>query len=142
MRQILAAIKNSSLVPVLGRGGALLTFGLASVWPSLAWGQASGALEPRTLTLLDLLLFVGIFILIWCAFYFLLYPYLVRHLRPDLSKTLFWILFILYSLTWLHLSAFLIFDYGFYYDWVRWVGLFLGVFTSLVLFVMLLRVRS
>ena len=115
---------------------------LASLLPFAAFAQTSESMEPRSIPLLHWLLFAGLFILTWCIFYFLLYPYFLRHLRSDVSKRLFWILFLLYALTWIHLSLYLMFDYGFYFLAIRWVGLAISVVGSLWLMLTLLSVRE
>ena len=70
-------------------------------------------------------------VLIWVFFYFFLYHRLLPHFGEDGSRAIFWPGVILYSLTWLHLSSYLIFTYGFYYLWLQRSALALVGFVSL-----------
>lgn len=70
-------------------------------------------------------LLLAVFAVLWLIFYKGLYPLFLRFYRPDFSKFLFWSLFLLYGLAWLHLSLYVLFDIGFYYAWARWVAVFL-----------------
>lgn len=124
-----------SLGAVLGVPGLLLYAGTALA-------QGLQPLQPGQLSLLHWLAFLGVFLLIWTLLYWLLYPYFLRHFNPDFSKVLFWSILLFYFLTWLHLSLYLVFDFGFFFPWVRWTaaiitGLWLIWFT-----VVLLRSRN
>jgi hypothetical protein len=91
------------------------------------------------ITLMDWLWMALGFIAIWFILYKMVYPFLLRYYRDDDCKTFFWSLFLLYSLTWLHLIFYVFFDYGFYNLWLRWVALFLGVLFLIWFLVSFLR---
>lgn len=92
---------------------------------SSAWAQETTQLEPARSPFLNWLLLLVVFVVIWLIFYMVLYPQLLRYYPPDFSKSLFWSLFLLYGLAWLHLSLYALFDYGFFFPWLRWVAVFL-----------------
>jgi hypothetical protein len=64
---------------------------------------------------------------LWLIFYKAASPFFLRYYRSDFCRTIFWTLFSLYSLTWLLLASYLIFDIGFYLFWMKWVAVFLAV---------------
>jgi hypothetical protein len=64
---------------------------------------------------------------IWLILYKAVYPFFLRYYRADFCKTIFWNLFVLYSLTWLFLSTYLLLEVGFYWSWLHWVAAFLAV---------------
>ncbi|MDX2000734.1 MAG: hypothetical protein SF066_23680 [Thermoanaerobaculia bacterium] len=105
-----------------------------------AWG-AEDFYEPPGPSLLDGLWVLAGILAIGFLFYKGLYPYLLRHYRADDCKTFFWALFSLYSLTWLHLSMYLFFDYGFRYGWVLWMAVFLSVLFALWFLIAFVRLR-
>jgi hypothetical protein len=80
---------------------------------------------------LDGLWFVLGLVLIWSFFYFLIYPRLLPHFGEGGSRAIFWPAVFLYMVTWLHLSSYLIFTYGFYFLWLRWSALALVGLLSL-----------
>jgi hypothetical protein len=77
--------------------------------------------------------------LIWFVLYKLVYPFFLRYYRDEFCKTIFWNLFLLYSLTWLFVSSYVLLDFGFYYGWMPWAAVFLGAWWLISGFVLLLR---
>lgn len=112
----------------------LVTFSAAP----LAAQQESLPLEAEPSNLV--LRWVGVvltLVLIWFVLYKVVYPFFLRYYRDDFCKTVFWSLFLLYSLTWLLLASYLLLEFGFYYGWMRWIAVFLGaiwLISGLVLF--------
>lgn len=77
--------------------------------------------------------------LIWFVLYKAVYPYFLRHYRDEFCKTIFWNLFLLYSLTWLFVSSYVLLDFGFYYGWMPWVAVFLAAWWVISGLFLLLR---
>jgi hypothetical protein len=71
--------------------------------------------------------------------YKVVYPFFLRYYRDDFCKTVFWNLFILYSLTWCFLSSYLLLEIGFYFAWMQWIAAFLGVLWLISGLTLLLR---
>ncbi len=103
-------------------GGVLL-----ALVTCFARAQAESDLAPARSPFLDWVLFLAVFVAIWFIFYMGVYPLLLRYYRPDHCKFLFWSLVLLYSVAWLHASLYIIFDYGFFYPWLKWTAVFLIV---------------
>ena len=84
----------------------------------------------------------GIFlvvVLIWFVLYKSVYPFFLRYYRDEFCKTIFWNLFLLYALTWIFVSFYVVLDIGFYWGWLPWVALFLGLWWLISGLVLLLR---
>ncbi len=96
---------------------------LRPLWKNEAWTAKLG--QEIESMLRDWLLLLAVFALIWLVLYKGLYPIFLRYFRPDFCKFLFWSLFFLYGFAWLHLSLYILFEYGYWYPWMRWVAVFL-----------------
>ncbi len=117
--------------------------GITALWISLALSAApllaqDGAGRPDNPFLKWLWVVLGL-VLIWLMFYKGLYPFLLRHFSHDASKAIFWPLFLLYAMTWLHLTAYIFFVYGFYFFWMRVAALFLATLFAIWFLISLLR---
>jgi len=77
--------------------------------------------------------------MIWIVLYKAVYPFFLRYYRDEFCKTIFWNLFILYTATWIFVSLYVVLDIGFYYAWLPWMALFLGVLWSISGLTLLLR---
>ena len=117
-------------------GFTALWISLLSAAPILAQGEATG--RPDNPFLKWLWVVLGL-VVIWLMFYKGLYPFLLRHFSHDASKAIFWPLFLLYAMTWLHLTAYVFFVYGFYYFWLRVAALFLATLFAIWFLISLLR---
>ena len=82
---------------------------------------------------------VLVLVLIWFVLYKGVYPFFLSYYRDDFCKTVFWNLFLLYSLTWLFLSSYLLLEFGFFYGWMQWIAVFLAVLWLISGLVMMLR---
>ncbi len=78
-------------------------------------------------------------VMIWVVLYKAVYPFFLRYYRDEFCKTIFWNLFLLYTLTWLFVSFYVVFDVGFYWSWLPWVAVFLCVWWLISGAVLLLR---
>lgn len=111
----------------LARRALSTALGLALLAIPLAAQETAADYEqPPNLLLRSLgtALVIGV---LWLIFYKGAYPFFLRYYKSDFCRTIFWILFSLYSLTWLLLASYLIFDIGFYFSWMTWVAVFLAV---------------
>jgi hypothetical protein len=72
----------------------------------------------------------GLFLLglvsIFYLFYSLVYRLLLQYYHPDECKRLTWSMMMLYGLGWFAFGAYVLFDYGLYFSWFKWVFAFLG----------------
>lgn len=124
-----------------GKLGKLWAFCLLSLLPFSplsAQESAPSIAQPDNL----LLRWTGVIlvlVLIWFILYKVVYPYFLRYYRDDFCKTVFWNLFLLYSLTWIFLSSYILLEFGFYYGWMQWIAIFLGVLWLISGLVFLLR---
>jgi len=78
-------------------------------------------------------------VMIWFVLYKGVYPFFLRYYRDEFCKTIFWNLFFLYTLTWILVSFYVVLDVGFYWAWLPWVAVFLGVWWLISGAVLLLR---
>lgn len=78
-------------------------------------------------------------VMIWVVLYKAVYPFFLRHYRDEFCKTIFWNLFLLYTLTWIFVSFYVVLDVGFYWAWLPWVAVFLAVWWLISGTVLLLR---
>lgn len=100
-------------------------------WGAAAMAQSSSELPddlgpPPPNPVIQWGLFIAPFILLWFIFYKLIYPFLLKYYTPKYCRSLFWSMFGLYSMGWLAISAYVIFDIGFRVDWIKWVFVFIG----------------
>lgn len=103
------------------------------------WALAAGAAPPASAQglwgtgnpFLDGLFVVLGLGVIWCLFYFFLYPRLLPHYAESGSRAIFWPLWGLYFFVWLFLCSYLFFDWGFEYLWVRWAAVVLVALCSI-----------
>ena len=77
--------------------------------------------------------------MIWIVLYKAVYPFFLRYYRDEYCKTIFWNLFILYTATSVFVSLYVVLDIGFYYAWLPWMALFLGVWWLIAGLTLLLR---
>lgn len=77
--------------------------------------------------------------MIWIILYKAVYPFFLRYYRDEFCKTIFWNLFILYTATWVFVSLYVVLDIGFYYAWLPWMALFLGVWWLIAGLTLMLR---
>lgn len=80
-----------------------------------------------------------VIVMIWVVLYKAVYPFFLRYYRDEFCKTIFWNLFLLYTLTWLFVSSYVVLDIGFYWGWLPWVALFLAAWWLISGLVLLLR---
>ena len=109
----------------------------AAVAPALAQAAPTHA-QPAN-TMVHWVWIVGVLIVLWVFFYKLIYPFLLRHYSADASKTFFWLLFLLYGVTWLQVTCYVYFDYGFRYFWIGWTAILLSVVFLVSFLVTLIR---
>ena len=88
---------------------------------------------------LDGLLVFVVLAVLWCGFYWGLYPKMLPTLGETAARAIFWPSFLLYAFCWLNLSAYTIYTYGFYHLWFQWTALTLIGFLSIWFLVSLLR---
>lgn len=84
----------------------------------------------------------GIFLvvlMIWTVLYKAVYPFFLRYYHDEFCKTIFWNLFLLFTLTWVFVSLYVVLDVGFYWSWLPWVAVFLAVWWLISGAVLLLR---
>lgn len=117
----------------------LTTLGVTAIAVEIAAETTSPAIPQSDNLLLRGTGIALVVVMIWTFLYKGLYPYLLRYYRDGFSKTVFWQLFFLYSLTWLFVSFYVILDVGFYWGWLPWVALFLGAWWLISGVVLLLR---
>lgn len=103
------------------RTGISLAF-LAVAWPCFAQG-----VEQPTSAFITWSVFLGVFAFVFFIFYAGLYRVLLRYFSPAHSKFVVYSLIALYGLTWVHLSSYVWFDWGFRYLWLRWVAVALAL---------------
>lgn len=84
-------------------------------------------------------IFLAGVVVIWFIFYKLVYPFLRKYYSSAYSQTLFWSMFLLYFMAWITISAYVIFEVGFYYHWLKWVFVFFGAIWFIWLLVVLLK---
>ncbi|MCP4214803.1 MAG: hypothetical protein GY765_09100 [bacterium] len=65
-------------------------------------------------------------LMFWVLFYYLIYPSLLKYYSPGYSKKLFWSLILLYSISWICLGAYVLFEVGFYIEWLKYVFAVIG----------------
>ncbi|HEY6141047.1 MAG TPA: hypothetical protein VI670_25095 [Thermoanaerobaculia bacterium] len=104
----------------------------------LAAGPAAGYEQSDNLLLRSAGV-VLVIVMIWIILHKGAYPYFLRYYRDEFCKTVFWNLFWLYTLTWIFVSSYVVLDVGFYYGWLPWAAVFLGVWWVISGLVLLLR---
>jgi hypothetical protein len=78
---------------------------------------------------------VGIILL----FYMPIYGLLVKYYHPSSCKQLVLAMMVLYLLGWMSVGAFVFFDYGFLFFWMKWVFVFLAGLWVIWFVVVILR---
>jgi len=78
-------------------------------------------------------------VMIWVILYKTVYPFFLRYYRDEFCKTIFWNLFLLYTLTWIFVSFYVVLDIGFYWAWLPWVAIFLAMWWLISGAVLLMR---
>ena len=112
---------------------------LLSITFIVAAETAAPAMEQPDNLLLRAAGIALVVVMIWTFLYKALYPFLLRHYPDGVCKTIFWQLFLLYSLTWLFVSFYLVLDVGFYWGWLPWAAVFLGAWWLISGVVFLMR---
>jgi len=107
--------------------------------PSLSAQDSAPQFEQPENMLLRWAGVVLVLVLIWFILYKVVYPFFLRYYRDDFCKTVFWSLFLLYGLTWLFLSSYILLEFGFFYAWMQWIAVFLAVLWLISGLVTLLR---
>ncbi|MCK4762909.1 MAG: hypothetical protein KAW12_12000 [Candidatus Aminicenantes bacterium] len=72
-------------------------------------------------------IFIASLALLWFLFYKLLYPFLLKYYQPSYCKKLFWSLLMLYGLGWITIGSYILFEFGFRIDLLKWVFVFIGI---------------
>lgn len=85
------------------------------------------------------LVFIVGLILLWFLFYKLLYPFLLKYYHPSYCKKLFWSLLMLYGLAWITIGSYVLFEFGFRIDVLKWVFVFIGVIWIIWFLVIILK---
>lgn len=115
--------------------GSRIAVGLVQVFLSLPlWAQSTTADTADDSSGNPLLRWLWVLLgllAIWFFCYKGLYPWLRKYYDDVSSKAIFWPTLLLYAVTWIHVSAYWIFDYGFYWFWLRVTCLFLAFVFSL-----------
>jgi len=122
--------------------GQARVLGLA-LWLILAWAipafaQDAGVHASGLSSVLKITMFVIGLATIFVIFYFMVYPVLLKYFHPDYCKTLCISMMLLYALGWFSFGAYVMFDFGYGLDWLRWALLFISalwlVWFSTVMF--------
>lgn len=126
---------TKSMPPWTVCGALLAAFAslpLVAQTPAPAYGQSDNPLLRGAGIVL-------VIVMIWIVLYKAVYPFFLRYYRDEFCKTIFWNLFILYTATWVFVSLYVVLDIGFYYAWLPWMALFLGVWWLISGLTLLLR---
>lgn len=118
---------------------AIRVFLAAALAMPLAAQRTAPALEQSDNVVLRGAAVFAVVVMIWIVLYKAVYPFFLRYYRDEFCKTIFWNLFLLYTLTWVFVSFYVVLDIGFYWAWLPWVALFLGVWWLISGAVLLLR---
>lgn len=110
-----------------------------AIWLALPLAAETPAYEQSDNLLLRSAGVVLVIAMIWIVLYKAVYPFFLRYYRDEYCKTIFWNLFILYTATWVFVSLYVVLDVGFYYAWLPWMALFLGVWWLISGLTLLLR---
>jgi hypothetical protein len=111
---------------------------IASTLATPLLAQSGAAAESENVLLRGAAVFLVV-VMIWTVLYKAVYPFFLRYYRDEFCKTIFWNLFFLYTLTWIFVSFYVVLDIGFYWAWLPWVALFLGVWWLISGAVLMLR---
>ena len=96
---------------------------LVSLYPLLTLPRLAGAETPAldqqsdNMVLRSAAIFVVV-VMIWVVLYKAVYPFFLRYYRDEFCKTIFWNLFLLYTLTWVFVAFYVVLDVGFYWAWL------------------------
>ena len=108
---------------------------LAGLFMAMLWGLcpagealalAAGPAGGNNVLLLHWSLFLLGVIAIVFIFYKPVYGMLLKYYHPDYCKQVVWSLMLLYLLGWIAIGAFVLFEYGFMFFWLKWVFVFLA----------------
>jgi hypothetical protein len=105
----------------------------------LAAQTAEPAVPQTTNTLLRSAGIVLTVVMIWTVLYKAVYPFFLDYYHDRFCKTIFWNLFLLFTLTWVFVSLYVVLDVGFYWAWLPWLALFLAVWWLIAGAVLVLR---
>jgi hypothetical protein len=111
---------------------------IASTLATPLLAQSRAAAESENVLLRGAAVFLVV-VMIWTVLYKAVYPFFLRYYRDEFCKKIFWNLFFLYTLTWIFVSFYVVLDIGFYWAWLPWVALFLGVWWLISGAVLMLR---
>ena len=106
--------------------------------PLTARADAPALEQPENMLLRSAAVVLAV-VMIWVILYKAVYPFFLRYYRDEFCKTIFWNLFFLYTLTWIFVSFYVVLDVGFYWEWLPWVAVFLGVWWLISGAVLLMR---
>jgi len=126
---------NTSMIRRAVRGallGAFASLPVAAQTSTPAYDQSDNLLLRGAGVVLGIAM-------IWIILYKAVYPFFLRYYRDEFCKTIFWNLFILYTATWVFVSLYVVLDIGFYFAWLPWMALFLGVLWLISGLTLLLR---
>lgn len=110
----------------------------AASMPELALAAQAGATDVTSVILRGGLFILGLVTIVF-IFYKPVYGLLVRYYHPSYCRQVVLSMLFLYVLGWLSLGAFIIFDVGFLYFWIKWVFVFLGALWMISFAVIMLR---
>jgi uncharacterized membrane protein len=106
--------------------------------PFAAYAEEPALAQSDNTLLRGAVVFLGV-VMIWIVLYQAVYPFFLRYYRDEYCKTVFWNLFLLFTLTWIFVSFYVVLDLGFSWVWMPWAGVFLGVWWLISGAVLLLR---
>jgi len=118
-----------------------LLLGMASVTVSLNAQDAAQPVEEEASTnyFMGILVFLVGAGLLWFLLHKMLYPYLLRFYHPTYCKNLFWSLFLLYGLAWSTIGVYILFDWGYRSDILKWVFVFIGIIWIIWFIIIMLK---
>jgi hypothetical protein len=106
---------------------------------TLAVETADSAVPQSSNTLLRSAGIFLVVLMIWTVLYKAVYPFFLSYYHDEFCKTIFWNLFLLFTLTWIFVSLYVVLDVGFYWAWLPWMALFLALWWLISGTVLLLR---
>jgi hypothetical protein len=110
----------------------------AILMPEMALAVQRGVTDVTSVILRGSLFVLGLVTIVF-IFYKPVYGLLVRYYHPSYCRQVVLSMLLLYVLGWLSLGAFIIFDVGFLYFWIKWVFVFLGALWMIAFAVIMLR---
>jgi hypothetical protein len=103
-----------------------LALGLLLACAAPAFAQDAMAQGGGLSSVLKITMFIIGLAAIFVIFYFMVYPILLKYFHPDYCKKLCISMMLLYTLGWFSFGAYVLFDFGYGLDWLRWVLLFIS----------------